>query len=303
MRQGTHSAVLALANLNTRDTDLTFIGTHNASPENYAKRMMQATVPDVSMLKDLQFEVDFENEIGYKNYSVEASGYIETNFLRLAGVDRIPFEYKATAIQRVQTAEISLALDISSSMSGNRLPQLREASKGFVDLVLGSSDPDSTSVSVVPFGGTVNIGSDMFNRLAADLDDSDTVLDPDEAEYVSHGNEHDTTKYRFTNDYYCLDFPTEDYEDPDALLTEKSYTQVPSFWKWSDFHNWCPTRGSESVFVSQDSTKLHQVLDRMQLSDGTGTDVGVLWAYKALSPNWQGKFGNEFNERPLAYDA
>lgn len=302
VRQATHASVMALANLNNSATDMAAGEAYKEQIQLHIRQMLHATISDPHAVHFLDPQITYETDIGYKNFTLTTDGYVETNFLRLAGIEAIPFSYSASAIQKSHTAEISLVLDISSSMKGTRIATLREASKNFVDLVLGKADPGTTTVSIIPFGGTVNLGPDLFSQYAAYTGSESTIVNPDAAIYAHLDNAHQSYQARFPDSpYHCLEFPSADYVAPDSILTWKSYSQVPSFWKWHNFHNWCPAHGAQSVFISEDRDALHTVLDRMSLSDGTGTDIGMLWGYKALSPNWRGRFSNQFRERPLDY--
>lgn len=56
------------------------------------------------------------------------------------------------------------------------------------------------------------------------------------------------------------------------------------------------------MFNVKDTEILNAQIDAMTLSDGTGTDIGLLWGVKSLSPEWRGKLGGDFENRPADYD-
>lgn len=73
------------------------------------------------------------------------------------------------AEERVTDIEISLVVDISGSMGWNgnrRLDNLKTAADEFFDLVAndGSAGEGMTSVSVVPYNHSVNVGADLLDR-------------------------------------------------------------------------------------------------------------------------------------------
>lgn len=301
IRQAANSAALALSSLNSPIMSREEV--HNSGLDREAiERLIQASVPhrDIS---DFNIVFDIDATENFRQVDLTVSGESETSFLQLIGIESIPFSYQTTAMQQRQTAEVSLVLDISSSMNGSRIEKLREAANEFVINVLAASDDDTTSISIVPFGGTVNVGSHVFNRFAASPTGGDTIVDPTEAEYANLENERADTPFRFTDGNFCLELSSDDFEDPDELFELGSYSQIPTYWAWWDFHSWCPTSGAEAVFVSSDADQLKGVINNMALSDGTGTDHGMLWGYKALSPNWRGQFDSSFTDRPLDYDA
>ena len=67
-----------------------------------------------------------------------------------------------------RTVEIALVLDNSGSMGGTRLSTLKTESKNLVDIVFNSSAltdlPDPVKFSLVPFAGSVNVGTSNINK-------------------------------------------------------------------------------------------------------------------------------------------
>lgn len=94
---------------------------------------------------------------------------IDTYFMSLLGVDRLRNGVAGKAREAVQSVEISLVLDISGSMGNNsRLVNLKVAAKNFIDKVFTNTPPGSlTSVSIVPYNGTVVVGETLLKHLNA----------------------------------------------------------------------------------------------------------------------------------------
>lgn len=53
---------------------------------------------------------------------------------------------------------------------------------------------------------------------------------------------------------------------------------------------------------SSDKAGLIERIRGLTLSDGTGMNDGAMWGLKALSPDWKGKLGGDFDDRPSAYN-
>lgn len=250
--------------------------------------------PDSPVAKTLKSSVTETRSLNTRRIEVIARAEIETYFMPLFGQNALAISASAEAFQSATNVEISLALDISSSMNGQKFKNLKTATKDFIDTVLDVEEEDRTTLSIVPFGGTVNIGS-LFKTLAYKTTGS-TDVDPDKKKYngkVLNG------KFRFSDGGDCIEYQKEDFSG--SQIEDHSRSQVPHFWKWNNFNPWCPESFNASIFNSNNKEKLTDLIDDMTLSDGTGMDVGAMWAYKALSPAWQGKLGGDLKDRPAKY--
>lgn len=287
LTRAVESAVLAAASLsstrNTADVVNEYVTTNINNPEKYRG--------------DPVIQITETTALNAKSIQVTVTASVETVFLKLLAIDELDIEVSASAGESRQNVELSLVVDISSSMRGAKLRNLTAAASDFVDALLADERARTTSISLVPFGGTVNIGPGPFEDFAVAV--SDATLDPTAAAY-SIGSDLLKGAFRFSNGYHCLEHPGEDFES-DSLFAKNSKSQVPHFWKWYDFQPWCPHSSSAALFNSNDVNALKQAVQGLSLSDGTGMDIGALWGYKALSEHWTGVFGGDFPDRPLAY--
>lgn len=281
------SATLASANL-----------TNTGNVETVINEYIDANFVGQEDIRDtINVSFTANTAINAKTVTVSASGHIDTYFLSLFGIQTLPISSSSVATQSKTNVEIAMVLDISSSMRGNKIANLKTAADSFVRQIFDDQDSiDVTSMSVIPFGGTVNIGEDLFNQFAVSLADAEAV-DPDGSTYGGSGVV--DREFRFSDGDYCIEYVSEDYDD--EILASTARGQVPHFWKWWNFHPWCPLDSSAMFMNSNDVDALTTYLAGMTLSDGTGMDIGTKWGLKALSPTWTGKFGGDFSERPMAY--
>jgi len=189
-----------------------------------------------------------------------------------------------------------MVLDISSSMHGQRLSNLKSAASDFVDQILTEKQKDLTSISLVPFGGTVNLGP-IFNDYV--VDGSGVTYNPNQGQY-NKGYAITSKKFRFSDGDNCIELRKEDF-DLDSIPS-KSRSQIPHFWKWWNFNPWCPDAASAAMWNTNKADDLKTRIAGMTLSDGTGMDHGILWGAKALSPSFKGKLGGDFPQRPNAFN-
>jgi len=102
---------------------------------------------------------------------MKASGtaYIKTPFLRFASIEKLPLlSTSQTDFAKSQVAvggnggqniEVSLILDITGSMAGQKLTDLKAAAKDLVDIIVWTDQSKHTSkVALVPYSMGVNVG-------------------------------------------------------------------------------------------------------------------------------------------------
>lgn len=286
LRASIDSAALAAANLS-----------NSADVETVVNEFIDSNLvqrPD--FLSTLSVSVTDTTALNSKTVTIRADGHIDTFFLGLFGIDTMPVSASSSATQSITNVEIALVLDISSSMRGSRIANLKEAAADFIDEMLDEDSTDVTSISIVPFGGTVNIGSDLFGDYAVPL--VTATVDPSESAY-DIGSNVVNGDFRFSDGDNCIEYRSADFGDD--LLTGLR-PQVPHFWKWNNFNPWCPLDNSSIFMNSNNESDLIDHINGMTLSDGTGMDIGAMWGLKALSPNWTGYFDGDFADRPAAYD-
>jgi Flp pilus assembly protein TadG len=235
-----------------------------------------------------------------REIEITATTEVPSTFLNIAGIETTSISVTSSASQRQMKFEISMVLDISTSMKGVKLTNLKTAAQDFVSNVVDQESLDGlVSVNLIPYGGTVNI-QPLFDEYVVGLSDSDTIVDPSESEYFL-GSGVEDEKFRFTEGLSCVEYRETDYDD--LLIPYFSRAQVPHFSVWSNKENpWCPTDQTAVVLNTNDIDKIEDRIDEMGLSDGTGSDIGLLWGVKTLSPEWRGKLGGDFASRPADYD-
>ncbi|MEO0399816.1 MAG: pilus assembly protein TadG-related protein [Pseudomonadota bacterium] len=254
-------------------------------------------VKDPQIRNSLTVAVVESSALNSKTVEIQASAVIPTFFLRIAGINELPVKASTKANQSKTTLELALVLDISSSMRGAKLANLQTSAEDFVEKILNDENIDHTSMSLIPFGGTVNIGP-LFSTYA--VTEGGATVDPTEAQY-DIGSAVLTSNFRFTGADLCIEHQDADFNDD--MLPMASRSQVPDFWKWWNNHPWCPAADSAVMMNTNDRDALKTHVSNLVLSDGTGMDIGMLWGAKALSPDWVGQLGGDFADRPHPYNS
>lgn len=148
--------------------------------ESYVRTNLKDSSID---LDSLQLNVTAESSLNARRVAVQASAQLPTLFLSIFDRPQIDLNATSTATQAIQDVEISLVLDYSISMEtrdqvGNqsRIETLRDAVTApgaFIDDMLTDETRDRTSINIIPFAGTVNIGDTLFDRYAVPAEEDE----------------------------------------------------------------------------------------------------------------------------------
>jgi len=245
-------------------------------------------------LEDYLVEVEVEEALNSAQVMVRTRPSTNTLFMRMVGTDQLASAEVSTAREDVTNVEIALVLDISGSMRWTdtigipRITRLRSAARGFIDQMYPDDHYDTTTISIVPYAGTVNPGQDVFEILGGTA----------------------------WHDYsHCPDLPRSTFQDS-GLPDVASMPQAAHFMNWAvDWPTmdwgWCPNEANSILYHSSDPDELKQFLTDMRLHDGTGTHYGMRWGLSLLDPSSQwltaelaqrGIVDEQHDTRPAAWD-
>lgn len=88
-------------------------------------------------------------------------------FLHMIGIDKFDAKAGSRAVQTITNVEIMLVLDVSGSMSGAKIANLRTAASNFVATMLDGDPNNRVSISVVPYNAQVNLGPTLRGKFNA----------------------------------------------------------------------------------------------------------------------------------------
>lgn len=229
--------------------------------------------------------VDVSEGLNFRTVTADAQADAKPFFMHLMGIDKFEVAADSTADERISNVEVSLVLDISGSMNGSRINNLRPAARSFVDTVMNASDPGKVTMSIVPYSAQVNLGPDLMAQFNA-------------------------TKI---HDYsYCLELP-------DSVFSTTTLSQSTSLvhnGHFDPFNN----ATTSSLFncthytanhvnpISDNATSLKSTITNMVVGGNTSIDLGVKWGALLLDPASQGitaglisrgKVAATYSNRPL----
>ncbi|RYG93167.1 hypothetical protein EU803_03430 [Loktanella sp. IMCC34160] len=195
-----------------------------------------------------------------------------------------------TAEERVKEVEVSLILDVSSSMlSNSRFENLKPAAREFVSTVLSNNDPSTgalVSVSMIAYSAVVNPGADVVAQLNVT-------------------NTHDYSS--------CLIFPDSEFSSASfnqSLTYERlahfDYGASTNYYATPITRPWCfPGTENEMVVHSTSESDLHGAINGLQPFGNTAIDLGAKWGAAMLDPGMQNVVqavvgsGTQVSNRPL----
>ena len=259
--------------------------------------------PSVNVNQSPEGQLWFANNVNERSISATASIEFSTYFLRFVGVPTLASTATANATQSRKSVEVAIVLDISASMDQNdsatgeaKILGMRTAAKTFIDNVLTPETADLTSVTLIPFGGSVNAGdfTDYMNINNGEL--------PEWA--ATHPEPYPVCPEFDLAEFSAANVDQIDFTAPHSIShVFKRYGTFPGQTgevRWS----WCPEADAGIVALSNNATTLKQRIDSMQLYDGTGIDMALKWGLYALSPDAQGAVADMVDDNivPNAFD-
>lgn len=267
---------------------------------------LDQTLPPADVVKDyfakagmssfLQGEPSVDEGINYRVVHANAEARVPMLFLKLMGINTLQAPATGTAEERITDVEVSLVLDMSSSMQQNsKLTNLRTAAKDFVHTVLknNTTSPDGlTTVSMIPYSAVVNMGPDLapYFPLTAHHDKSYCALFGD-SEFTSTAISQAVTRTRVSD----FDYGAE---------TNTSVTPITRPWCFKPTEN-------PIIVHSENETKLTTAITNLNSFGNTAIDVGMKWGVELIDPSFQnvvtgliasGKVPVASAGRPYAYD-
>jgi Flp pilus assembly protein TadG len=193
---------------------------------------------------------------------------VPTTVMAITGREHIDVRVNAAAIFDVRDVEVSMMLDVSGSMSGSKIEDLKVAARDLIEILLPADTPHSNRVAIAPFSTAVNAGS-----LAA------SISRGTDARGRSLPGRHTT----------CVT------ERPGAqAFTDAS----PVTNKLNRRSAACPT--SEVLPLTNDLDVLEDAVSDLSAGGMTAGHLGIAWASYLLSPSWASVLPDD--SEPVAYD-
>ena len=209
--------------------------------------------------------------------TVTASTKLSSLFPSLTGLGDLSYAAAASARYTMTKIEISLVLDVSGSMDGTRLADLKTSAKDFVSAIMDKDTDKNVSISLIPYNGQVNLGPNIRAFYQPSYPVSATPRP----------------------NYDCLDLPYAAYVP--LVLPATAYQMTAYADLYSTFVYGVTDPGPEEynirckpwspvVLASQDIGVLHSAIDGMVAHGFTSINTGMRWGLTFLDPSSQSLF-------------
>lgn len=249
---------------------------------NYRDGLMGSTIT----ADDIDIQVDTNAEF----ITVTAQTRMPTRFMRIFGKDAVTVSARSV-IQRVTSgSEIALVMDNTGSMNGSKITAMKDAAQDLVDIVFGDAERyDELWFSLVPYTSTVNIGADNSGWINTGPSYSPTSWKGCvEARWQTNNDETDAppTTERFEPYFYPSTL-----SDPDPYANGNEWPGIDETQAARNAGTG-PNLGCGPAItpLTRERSEITDAIDEMAAwhRGGTTSNLGLVWGWRTLSPNWRG---------------
>ncbi len=236
-----------------------------AVAERYFHLNILGTGGNYAVIDSLQVAVDRDANAIH----LTLASHVPTVFGRLAGVDRFTVPVSATAIYESSDIELALQLDVTGSMAGRRLADLKVSVGDLLEIMLpDGGTTNKVRIGLAPFSAGVNAGP--------------------HAAAVSGGRSRDGCVYERLN---LAD------QSSEAPATGSRSFKVREDLSGRSIQS-CPSNAAV-VPLSDDKEMLRRTVEGYREGGTTAGHLGTAWGWYLVSPEWAGIWPTA--SKPVAY--
>lgn len=299
---------------------------HSGNLRNVVGNYLRVNYPDGyldSRIIDYDVQANADNTI----LTLQATAEVDMVFMQIFGFGTRVISAEAEITRENRGVEMVMVLDVTGSMYGSKISDLRTAATDMVNILFGSEEEmENLWVGIVPYSTTVNVGPDK----------TDWLRNYDLSRYPSkypnwatkwkgcveeRGQWPDTSGLDLTDDIpYTGNKAT-------ATAAQLATTFPMYFWDDASDNDWLDNRGNVSLnqnagysdndargpnvgcgnevtpFTNEKSTVQAGVNALTPWRrGGTMSSIGMGWAWRMISPKWRGMWGHGDPSLPLDYN-
>ncbi len=214
--------------------------------QSMAVQLFEQNIPADSKLGKVKtIDVNVNRLTG--SVTVDINAEVPMTVMRVAGFEKIGFPVKSSTLFDQKDIELGMALDITGSMAGSKIADLKLAAKDLIDILLPDSGTENKiRIGLAPYAQSVNAGS--------------------YAKGVTGGTSNSCVHERSGTDAFS-----------DAL---------PTTGKWLGWSKslTCPSAKVEPMTDNKGILKSR--VDGYTANGGTAGHLGAAWAWYLVSPEW-----------------
>lgn len=210
---------------------------------------------------------------------------VTTPFLGVINITSFPLYATAEAVlasgaNSGTNVEVSLMLDVTGSMAGQKIEDLKTAAKDLIDIVVWDDQSNYTSrIALAPFAARVNVGT--YISTVTGLPTSKTFSGQSKKPIVC------VTERTGTNEFTDA-APTASNSRVSAYRGNSGTTAVNDSNNYSSNGVCSDPSASEAIMpLTRDRDALKSRINSLSAGGSTAGALGTAWAWYLLSPNWQ----------------
>ncbi|MCJ8322609.1 MAG: TadE/TadG family protein [Rhizobiales bacterium] len=280
------SAALAVARRLSVDKDLTM-----DEMMAVAQKIITANTKVSSYVKLDDFTLVFADDL----ITITQTGAVKTTFLKLVDISSLNLSVSTQVNMKFGGVDLALAVDLSGSMGGTKLKELKKATNILLD-ELSNAAVSEMRVSFIPWTGSVNLNV-YFEAVTGVSNDKDD--DKKKKKKKKKKKRHNKKKDEKTNT--CV----QPRESGKMAIVDIPLKHQPANPK--DNYQACPTADliplTDLVEVVDGKTgkqKLKSIVQSWTAKGGTGSQNGMYWAWATLHEAFYGVFGTDTPADPAA---
>lgn len=224
-------------------------------------------------------------------FAAMGNAYIQTSFLSLAQIKKLPLldtskaEFSKADLDRGgqfdHAIEISMMLDITGSMSGSKITDLKAAAADLVDIALANQQANNPArIAIVPFAETVRLPESARTQARGTPAEKIEVMIQQSERRNGRWVTVDVPKTYYATE--CVVERKGDNKYTDVAPGANNYVMT----HYAESRRCGLSKDAEIVPLTSDKDLLKERIEDLELSVYTAGHIGTAWAWYTLSPNW-----------------
>ena len=222
-----------------------------------------------------------------------ASVDIELAFPVFGGSSSRKISVESAAVYSDKKIEVAMMLDITGSMAGNKLSDLKRAARNAVATLLASNSKTNprVRVAIVPYANSVNVGHGIAQlsvfveetkKQRSDILKAGRTPGNTEPKAVSAGHSRpDNCATERKGDYQYSD------AGPDISMVNRDYFLDKFAGGVGGYGSTRTCPKAEIVPLTADAGDLLDAIDDFEAEGGTAGHIGIQWSWYMLSRSWR----------------
>lgn len=238
-----------------------------------------------------------------KTVMAEASVVVDAVFPLFGSANKNRITTASAAMYSDRQIEVAMMLDVTGSMGGRKIRDLKSAATVAVETLLSGNkhSPDRIRIALVPYAASVNAG-ELAKTTVFNEEKNGPNLPPTGWTRPTRGVDNCATERKLENGNADLSDDAPDTERWNSS-TRKYYKALVNRDDRLDNETTTKCPAATIIPLTTDETRLKREINAFVANGNTGGSIATLWSYYMLSPNWRRTIVNaRLGEGPADHD-